>query len=113
MTPEKQQITIAEACGYKLKSIPQNPNQRTWQYNGITRVLPDYLNDLNAIHEAEKVFIGNASSAMTYAMHILRVRGQDINNENDDLNCDHAWIAANATATERAEAFLKTLDLWE
>jgi hypothetical protein len=57
MTPEAQRIVIAEACGYRRKE----PNWNRWlkpdgQYEayGIAG-LPDYLSDLNAIHEAEKV----------------------------------------------------------
>ena len=38
MTPESQRIAIAEACGI----------------TGYLHSLPDYLSDLNAMHEAEK-----------------------------------------------------------
>ena len=125
MKPEEQRIAIAKACGWRGISEQFLVGYAPWRpvpyekriLGNIEDIpldpLPDYPNDLNAMHEAEKLFIGDASNAMTYAMHLLRVRGQDINNENDDLNCDHAWIAANATASERAEAFLKTLNLWQ
>jgi len=55
----------------------------------------DYLNDLNAMHEAEKVL--TAKQKGRYA-HLLTG------------SCGRAW---DATATQRAQAFLKTLGLWK
>ena len=128
MKPEQQRIAIAEACGWRIASTkkyawvainPQNMECAWSSQAGVinereaSSYLPDYLNDLNAMHEAEKAFIGDASSAMTYAMYLLRINGQSISTEHDDLNCDHAWIAAHAKAAQRAEAFLRTIDKWE
>lgn len=59
---------------------------------------PDYLKDLNAMHEAEKVL--NDDQWSTYA-DLLR------------LECGHCFRLAAATAKQRAEAFLKTLNLWQ
>ena len=119
MTPESQRIAIAEACG-KLtktyfcedKSGDRCIGNREGSSGTYVHDLPDYLNDLNAMNEAEKAFIGDASSAMTFAMYLLRINGQSISTEHDDLNCDHAWIAAHATAAQRAEAFLRTIGKW-
>ena len=64
---------------------------------------PDYLNDLNAMHEAEELFYAKP----------------------DTLECaermrDYSkwlWLIAkyplHATATQRAEAFLRTIGKWE
>jgi hypothetical protein len=59
---------------------------------------PDYCNDLNAMHEAEKV-LRDKELLFEYAMHIS--------------NSHHYEYLLRATASERAEAFLKTLGKWE
>jgi hypothetical protein len=124
----QQRIAIAEACGWTCcgqvqglnphglvpwRKIDDYTTRQVLNHEVPMDTLPDYLNNLNAMHEAEKAFIGDASSAMTFAMYLLRINGQSISTEHDDLNCDHAWIAAHATAAQRAEAFLRTLDKWE
>ena len=59
--------------------------------------LPDYINDLNAMHDAEKVFVG--ADRFVYWHEI----------NNIVMGTVHT---AFATAAQRAEAFLKTLNLW-
>ena len=63
--------------------------------------MPDYLNDLNAMHEAEKVL--DQMQARTYADHLA-----DSEQDGTWAGC-HMW---SQTAAQRAEAFLKTLNLW-
>ena len=72
----------------------------------------NYCNDLNAMHAAESRF-KTATDQMLYAAKILWVRGQGDLFEENDLNVDNCWIAASATARERAEAFLRTVGKWE
>jgi hypothetical protein len=105
MSPEAQRIAIAEACGWTEIS--------DWKAAGINgkhptepwvEVIPDYLNDLNAMHEAEEV--------MTEMQRI------DYSNHLYDLACEHQkvtekWRYLSMTAAQRAEAFLRTLDKWE
>ncbi len=61
---------------------------------------PDYLNDLNVMHRAEKTLIKSGHSEKYY----------------DELvsvtTCDR-FILIHATAAQRAEAFLRTLNLWD
>lgn len=61
MSPEAQRTAIAESCGWhSLRWIPGEPNEtRLWghpanlkQTSLPTELVPDYLTDLNAIHEA-------------------------------------------------------------
>ena len=107
MTPEQQRIAIAEACGFI--------NARMWGESciacmGITSEgkywgglgVPDYLNDLNAMHEAEKM---------------LRkpMKGSDTDTIIGDRMHKYAELigyAFDATANQRAEAFLRTIDKW-
>jgi hypothetical protein len=60
--------------------------------------LPDYLNDLNAMHEAEKVLMPNQLTEYGSAL----------------MFCERREFAGiRATAAQRAEAFLKTINKWE
>ena len=102
MTPEQQRIAIAKACRVE-----------TWQGDcpddSLTKEgkhLPDYLNDLNAMHEAEKLILNyDAGSHGRYIDHLIDVCGK---------RKDETWHLAifHATASQRAEAFLRTLNLW-
>jgi hypothetical protein len=102
MNPEKQRIAIAQACGWKrcihvtdFRDGCNGENPR-----GIFTVLPDYLNDLNAMHEAEKLLANDQCAAyLVILARSLPEAGLD------------SW-AFHATASQRAEAFLKTLGLW-
>lgn len=111
MSPEAQRIAIATVCGR------QGPfNQREWlkEYDredgdvfadlagtdtgGYRALVPDYLNDLNAMHEAEKVLADNQWTDYANAL-------------TDLAPCSRRGMIS-ATAAQRAEAFLKTLNLW-
>jgi hypothetical protein len=61
MTPEQQRIAIAEACGWKrghtgVTQWVNDPNGIRMGWSSMRDVsdnaLPDYLNDLNAMHAA-------------------------------------------------------------
>jgi len=118
MTPEAQRIAIAESLGELnvrftdsglcIASIGGTEDGTFWGTHGV----PDYLNDLNAMHEAES-FIRNAQDQMKYASETLMAMGFDDLIEASDLNVDYCWHAMGATAAQRAEAFLKTLNLWK
>tara|TARA_R110000744_G_scaffold84003_1_gene164556 strand:- start:310 stop:633 length:324 start_codon:yes stop_codon:yes gene_type:complete len=105
MEKQEQRIAIAEACGYKFKWCPYHGFDSWHNEGGICinntglggRGFPDYLNDLNAMHEAEKVLAGE--DRFTY-WHKL-----------NDIVLGTVHVAF-ATAAQRAEAFLKTLNLW-
>jgi hypothetical protein len=110
MNKEKQRIKIAEACGWKSIGyglggimIGVAPG------NSGSRRLPDYPNDLNAMHEAEKVLEGSKVwNRYTEELGKLRHYNPVIH----DLR-SFANIIVSATAAQRSEAFLKTLGLWE
>ena len=65
--------------------------------------LPDYLNDLNAMHEAEKVLFAQGWEwQVRYYNRLCAMSG-----------CTNSAIKTlTLTAAQRAEAFLKTLYLW-
>lgn len=105
MTKEAQRIAIAEACGYQLYPS-NNPSQLTWQMCGVTvESLPDYLNDLNAMHEAEKTLHVGLWNHYTQQLEVICDRDAV---EHEGGN---PW-GVFATAAQRCEAFLRTANLW-
>lgn len=130
MKPEDQNIAIAKVCGWKLKwqnvgggdlfdSKPKGHSWEVWIPPAIwyqskeglafTRDReswnpqpPNYLNDLNAIHEAEKALSEHQRDTYyQWLCLISRVKGK------------HVDYSVTATAAQRAEAFLKTLNMWK
>ena len=90
-----QEIAIAKICGWTHTKTVHNPDPIAYGRHPVHTAgvdwdlpLPDYCNDLNAMHEAE--------------MELP-----------DELFVRYAnRIPPCATAAQRAEAFLKTLNLW-
>jgi ABC-type oligopeptide transport system substrate-binding subunit len=108
MKPEHQRIKIAEACGWKPNTPDAKTYLRQWLSGRNTGanlyVLPDYLNDLNAMHEAEKILDRSQQNAY---INIL----DGMPDDSCPVHHDFQWCCA--TAPQRAKAFLKTLGLWE
>jgi len=101
MNKEKQRIKIAEACGYGGSYTP------LWNSLGKPNChLPDYLNDLNAMHEAEKTMNDHTYGEYSVKLNTIACNIQCGNKS----SCGYT---ISATAAQRAEAFLKTLGLWE
>ena len=98
MSDKEINIAIAEACGIISKD-QWGSLYRT--LHGIVRNCPDYCNDLNAIHEAEKML--TEEQCAFFRVH-LRERLED------HPASRYLW---HATAKQRAEAFLRTLKKWE
>ena len=105
MTDEQMRIAIAEACGWaeivhhKLHAgnegllgthiAADGVRDRDW--------VPDYLNDLNAMHEAEKVLLKDGHESDLWLEYLSNL-----------VICAPAGLSSHATARQRAEAFLKT-----
>lgn len=110
MSPEKQRIAISEACGWKpggsgkswgdrqTFGIPPNGEEWHWQET------PDYLNDLNAMHEAERRLVRNDSLCSVGSWPLYLYYLAFVTDEQHPID---------ATAAQRAEAFLRTLNKWE
>jgi hypothetical protein len=110
MNEHEQRIAIAEVCRWTDISV--------WGAGGINgkhptepwvEVIPDYLNDLNAMHEAEKMLWGmDWSNRYAFNDNLANtLKGRTVNRNEWD-----AETLLDATAAQRAEAFLRTLDLW-
>ena len=101
MTNEQINVAIAQACGWTILKKPlsgfgfaayaKEPN------GDPSPGIPEYCDDLNAMHEAEDELSGN--QYMVYALMLDAVEG--------------SLFGIRATARQRAEAFLKTLGKWE
>lgn len=105
MTPEAQQIAIATHCGWKplqefpgrlwphqfLPSFMMPPNEST-----MGTSVPAYLSDLNIMAKAESLL--SHDQRRDYASALINICGT--------FGCIFA------SAAQRAEAFLRTLNLW-
>jgi hypothetical protein len=101
MNKELQRIKIAEVCGYSKGWDYRSGYPATPWNQWCIKSLPDYLNDLNAMHEAEIHCIIPNGLWDDYVLHLIMIMR------------DGSRFWGQATAAQRAEAFLKTLNLWE
>jgi hypothetical protein len=104
MNQQEKRIKIAQACGWKLANrvLPEcannaimcwiRPGDSEWEESQI----PDYFNDLNDMHKAERIL--TLSEEQLYFETLHETAGNT--------------MFYRATAAQRAEAFGKTLNLW-
>ncbi len=101
LTQEEKRIKIAESCGWhKSRMVPG-----WWghQHHLTTERLPDYLNSLDAMHEAQKVLF-ERGKYNDFERALIEIMGNNFRSGDPFL-----W---NATAEQLAESFGKTLNLW-
>jgi len=98
MKPKEQRIAIAKSVGIHLHDGDHAPSNYTFVTD-----LPDYLNDLNAMHEAETVMTDQQRTGYLDKLY-------EVCNSHSMLNDD--WNLTCATAAQRAEAFLRTIGKW-
>jgi hypothetical protein len=104
---EEQRIAIAVLCGFIPNTFHMQGNISRWESwnvwayktpGGATINVPDYLNDLNAMHEAEKML--DRTPGDPFGMSQYDKYWGFLREETDgDL--------VGATATQRAKAFLR------
>ena len=100
MTPEHQIVAIAEAYGFRECWISQNG--APWGFLGAnyySQLVPNYPFDLNAMHEVEKAM--NNNDWWKFVEHLTNICGRG------------TALGISATASQRAEAFLRTIGKWE
>ena len=119
MSDEEQRIVIAEAHEWEWKVCTTYLGEfYGWFSPNLTfylgadsdekakhvELLPDYLNDLNAMHEVERTLVRNDSrvSVGSWAYYLAQLA--DVTAEQHPID---------ATARDRAEAFLRTLGKWK
>ena len=119
MDPIKQQKAMLLATGWKqcdyhtdpvavgLWYHPDAPQCADGKYCTEDNT-PDHLNDLNAMHEAEKVL--PVAKRVSYMMELTE---QIAFNRDLETSEQIEWATYHATAAQRAEAFLRTIGKWE
>lgn len=130
MNPKEQRLAIAKVCGWSwMTKYGSSTSQHFNKYSedsirelkligfiegqhgepelsdiyGIDSV-PDYLNDLNAMHQVEKKLQGVGYDWTQYSEYCRQIY---------DITKRDGQHPYSATAAQRAEAFLKTLNLWK
>jgi hypothetical protein len=88
MNEIEQRITIAERCGFWTEME---------MHDEEIDKLPDYLNDLNAMHEAEEMLDRDQFFAYYHQLNALTLG---------------TLFTIHASSAQRAEAFLKAGGLW-
>ena len=121
MSPEAQRIAIAKSVGIDTRWFAVQVNNHGIIETRYSRTiaqsqrilfketgkpvecvrpekLPDYLNDLNAMHEAENVLTNE--QWWLFVEFLTEIRGGGV------------ALCISATAAQRAEAFLRTIGKW-
>jgi hypothetical protein len=98
MKPHRQRIAISKACGFKWSEYSDELGQL------VAEFIPNYLVDLNAMHEAEKVLSRGEHYNQTGGFGRYKTALAEVCDEQHPID---------ATAAQRAEAFLRTIGKWE
>lgn len=117
MTPEEQRIALAGWAGWRKEFIHGNGlDADVWIEPTGNRcflaeidALPNYLNDLNAVHELEGKLTFEQAEQFEDELCDIVVKY----NEHQENPAPWRFAAAHATAAQRCEALLKTLNLWK
>lgn len=110
MDAQAQLVAIAHACELRFETDSE------WGWMGWTdkdgnrlKDIPDYLHDLNAIHAAVVQWCDDPEKKLKYHRRLSEVVGRGTPN----FPGYNVWDAENATAAQRAEAFLRTIGKWK
>ncbi len=107
MKEHEQRIAIAEACGWMRDARGGYLKGHKWTHS--LSDIPDYLNDLNAMHEAEKTL--SEEQALSYVNALFsKFDSGDGWDQSSIRMVFFPFICANAA--QRAEAFLRALGKW-
>ena len=115
MTEEEINVKIAEVCGWK--KVQMSAAQTIWFHeehppactdnDSPNKCLPNFCQDLNAMHEAEGILpIEEWRNYIDALEEVVKAHEHSSNMDIINQRLFHA------TAAQRAEAFLKTLGLW-
>jgi hypothetical protein len=129
MTDQEINIAIAEACGVSLEckecggfgEIGHGAERRDCPCNYGDNLfwVEDYVGDLNAMHEAMRKCIARIGDNVLWADYgrALYIAVWNVDPVPDKVVCHLqnylAFDLINATARQRAEAFLRTIGKWK
>ena len=109
MNNEEINKAIAEACGFKYVALGLG-----WKHitgGEMQCRIPDYYNDLNAMHDAENTLTDE--NREKYATFLSQIFTAPSKKAWWDLSAKETFEIVTATAKQKAEAFRKTLGRWE
>jgi hypothetical protein len=124
MTDQEINQMIAEACGWTGLFVATGKEEWlgtfAYEYEGKllgfhsnqtkddhAHEIPRYYNDLNAMHDAWDVGIKNSGEDEAFCRQLRLISCPD------KCDCAECSYVVNATARQRAEAFLRTLGKWK
>lgn len=107
MSPDAQRVAIAGAVGWNIHLGGGWCSRKNLDENSPLdkRRMFDPLDDLNAMHEVERTGLTGSSVAGWRVCHIYEGHLKTITESS-------GYTIWHATAAQRSEAFLKTLNLW-
>src|SRR4030095_11551175 len=116
MTPREKQRTIAEYCGWThIEESGRLDGQLVgWRTDGLMKLyeVPDYFNDLNAMHQAEKRLTEEQREVYYCELYGLQECTENCGPaepDGPDIMIASNFSTLHATYAQRAEAFLKTI----
>ena len=98
MTDQEINVAIAEACGWERVGVYEGFLMGVEPLDGQFVTLPDYCNNLNAMHEAEMT-LPNEYVKRLYIDHLVCLM-------------EAGTFTVMASARQRAEAFLRVIGKW-
>jgi hypothetical protein len=101
MNDHEQRIAIAKICGWKFDTHKDSDGEYSFPVGASWMVIPDYTDDLNDMHEAEKTL--DEIKSAEYARTLVSTAWKSE---------QPVFAPINATAAQRAEAFLRTIGKW-
>ena len=104
MSPERQRIAIAEAC--EFTSVRMVSGLLCGLLLGSLVAIPDYLNDLNVMHEAKRKLLSTSDLCNKFNRTLIECRSFRSEFETDK------WTWGQPAEVE-VEALLRTIGKWE
>jgi len=119
MKPEAQRIAIVKACGWTLVGINAtapvpvfSSSQLTGRTpEGYVQLVPYYLDNLNEMHAVEETIANDPLKVLEYYRNLVDLIDRAPDGSRVFGKCVY-WETLHASAAQRAEAFLRTLNLW-
>jgi hypothetical protein len=104
MTPEKQRLALAEACGWSVSAAGRWSHPTLPDNGGAEPYPPDYINDRNAMYEVVNTL--GLVDRMRFIEQLDTVTARTSNE----------WFPARIVLSKKnqwAEAFLRAIGKWE
>ncbi len=113
MTDREIRIEIAETCGWRNVTAHERSLWTNGQGSPVNETdLPDYLNDLNAMNEAEKIIDQMPTDSQSLYLDYLALSTGWSGDTMAKARFSAHYNAVRCPARQRVAAFLKTIGKW-